>query len=123
MLQGTVLVVDDEEIIRDVATSIIEEFGFRVLVARDGVEALEVFRQRGDEIIAVLLDLTMPRLDGAETFVELRRIRPEVKIILSSGFDGTESVGRFMGEPSVGFIKKPYRPSELIEAVLAIARA
>lgn len=122
--RGTVLVVDDEEIIRDVARNILEEFGYDVILAEDGLKALELFRQHAGEITAVLLDLTMPELDGAETFLELRRIRPDVRVILSSGFDNNDSaIDRFMSEEAVGFIQKPYRPRQLIEKINAVARA
>ena len=66
----------------------------------------------------------MPELDGAETFLELRRIRPDLSVILSSGFDDNDSmIGRFMTEESVGFIQKPYRPAQLVEKVRAVTRA
>ncbi len=122
--RGTILVVDDEEIIRDVARNILEEFGYDVLIATDGRKALEVFRQHAAEITAVLLDLTMPELDGAETFLELRRLKPDVRVILTSGFDNNDSaIERFMSEEAVGFIQKPYRPNQLVEKIRAVARA
>ncbi len=122
--RGTILVVDDEEIIRDVAQNILEEFGYDVVVANDGRKALEVFRRHAAEITAVLLDLTMPELDGAECFLELRRIKPDVRVILSSGFDNNDSaIDRFMTEDGVGFIQKPYRPKQLVEKIRAVARA
>ncbi len=122
--RGTILVVDDEEIIREVAKNILEEFGYDVLIANDGRKALEVFRQNAAEINAVLLDLSMPELDGAEAFLELRRIRPDVRVILSSGFDNNDSaIDRFMTEEGVGFIQKPYRPQQLIDKIRAVARA
>ncbi len=120
---GTVLVVDDEQIIREVARNILEDCGYDVLVAEDGRKALEVFGQHADNITAVLLDLTMPELDGAEAFVELRRIRPDVRVVLSSGFDDNDSmIERFMTEEAVAFLKKPYRPAQLIERIRAVTR-
>ncbi len=121
---GTVLVVDDEEIVRDVACSILENSGYGVLVAENGREALEVFRRRAGEINAVLLDLTMPEIDGAETFIELRRIRRDLPVILSSGFSDNDSVVElFTGQEAVGFIHKPYRAAQLIERVRAVTGA
>jgi len=117
-------VVDDEEIVRDVACSILEDFGYDVLIAEDGRKGLEVFRQHAGEITAVLLDLTMPELDGAETFLELRRMQPDVSVVLSSGFDNNDSmIDRFMTEEAVGFIQKPYRPVQLIERLRAVTRS
>jgi two-component system cell cycle sensor histidine kinase/response regulator CckA len=105
---GTILVVDDEELVRSFAESALEHFGFSVLSASDGVEAVEIFSARHDEINAVLLDLKMPRMDGEETFEELRKIREEVPVILSSGFTEEGSVGRFADKGLAGFIQKPY---------------
>jgi len=117
---GTVLVVDDEETVRTMAKKVLQRGGFVVLTAKDGQEALEVFRNRADEILVVLLDLTMPRLNGEETLQELRRIRPDVKTILSSGYDEQEVANRFAGKGLAGFVQKPYRPRELIRAVRQI---
>ena len=114
---GTVLVVDDEEIVRDVAGSILEDFGYRVLLAEDGLQALEVFEAHQGGIDLVLLDMTMPRLDGAETFRALRGMQPGLRILLSSGFDNEMAVERFASEDAVGFIQKPYRPTDLIDKV------
>jgi CheY-like chemotaxis protein len=82
----TVLVIDDEEMVRSVAVRLLERAGYTVLTGRDGVEGLEVFRERQDEIGAVLLDLGMPRLGGAEVLAELHRLDPRVKAILFTGY-------------------------------------
>ena len=105
---GVILVVDDEETVRITTKLILEKLGFTVLTAEDGRAALEVFRSRVDEIVAVLLDLTMPHLDGEETFRELRRIRPDVRVILCSGYNEQETTNRFAGKGLAGFIQKPY---------------
>ena len=121
---GTILVVDDENIIREVARNILEDCGYDVLIAENGLQAVEVFEQHADEITAVLLDLTMPELDGAEAYIQLRRIRPGVRVVLSSGFDDNDSmIERFMTEEAVGFLQKPYRPAELIERIRAVTRS
>ena len=114
---GVILAVDDEETIRIAAKKILERQGFTVLTAEDGLEALEIFRSRADEIVAVLLDLTMPRLDGEETLRELRRIRPEVRVILSSGYDEEETANRFAGKGLAGFVQKPYGIRPLVEKI------
>jgi len=105
---GTVLLVDDEEAVRTVGARMLEWSGFQVLSAADGDEALAVYRQRADTIVCVLLDLTMPGLSGEETFAELRRVRGDVRVVLSSGYDADEVAGRFEGRGPDGFIQKPY---------------
>ncbi len=112
---GKVLVVDDEPVVREVAEAILSGAGFEVLTARDGVEALEVVRRQGDELVAVLLDLAMPHLDGAETARELRRMCPGIKILLCSGYSEL-AVDQLVASGEVsGFLHKPYRPSALID--------
>jgi len=120
---GTVLVVDDEEHVRTVAKRMLSMYGFDVVTARDGREALDVFRGRASEIILVLLDLTMPRLDGEETFRELRRIRPGVRAVLSSGYNEQEVTNCFAGKGLAGFIQKPYNAIQLIEVVRGVLEA
>jgi PAS domain S-box-containing protein len=114
---GLALAVDDEESVRTLAAAMLDQLGFSVLQAGDGREALQRFRERADEIRVVLLDMTMPHLDGAETFRELRRIRPDVRVILSSGYNRQTATSRFAGKGLAGFIQKPYRLDELREAV------
>ncbi len=110
---GTILLVDDEEMVRSIAGEMLERLGFQVLTARDGVEALEVYQQRHPEIAGVLLDLTMPQMDGEETLRELRKIHPSVRVVLSSGYNKQEITQRFAGKGLAGFIQKPYRLAEL----------
>jgi len=113
---GTVLVVDDEEAVRTLARLTLEGAGFDVLSARDGSEALDVLRDRGDGIVAVVLDMTMPEMGGEETFRELRRRGHGMPVILSSGYHEQHATDRFAGDLA-GFIQKPYRPPQLVEAV------
>ncbi len=110
---GTVLLVDDEEMVRAVAKRMLEHLGFSVLLASDGVEAIEVFRAHLGKIPMVILDLTMPRMDGIETLAALRGISGDVKVMLSSGYSEHEISKRFAGKGFSGFIEKPYRISEL----------
>jgi CheY-like chemotaxis protein len=110
---GTILVVDDEPSVREIATNMLEHLGYSILTAVDGQEALEIYRNREDTIACVLLDLTMPRMDGEETFRELRRIDPEVRVILSSGYNEMDVVGRFAGKGLTAFIQKPYQLATL----------
>jgi len=110
---GTVLLVDDEEMVRSVAKRMLEHLGFDVLLAPDGVEALEIFRARLGTISLVILDLTMPRMDGIETLAALRGISDDVTVMLSSGYSEHEISKRFAGRGFSGFIEKPYRIIEL----------
>ncbi|MBI5593369.1 MAG: cache domain-containing protein [Deltaproteobacteria bacterium] len=111
---GTVLIVDDDEMVCNLCEAMITRAGFKTLTAVDGVHAIEIFRDHVDEINCVLLDLTMPRMDGVAAFSELRRIRPDVRVILSSGFSEQEATERFIGHGLSGFIQKPYQMNELI---------
>jgi PAS domain S-box-containing protein len=114
---GTVLVVDDEETIRETASAMLEAMGFATLTAADGEEGVAVYREHCDEIVAVLLDMTMPRLDGKACFRELRRVNPGVRVILSSGYNEQDATSRFAGQGLAGFIQKPYAPEALREAL------
>jgi len=106
--KGTVLLVDDDPTIRAVGRVMLERMGYTAILASDGREALEVFRARAGEIGAVVLDLTMPGMDGEECFRELRRRRPDLRVILSSGYNEQDVVQRFAGKGLAGFIQKPY---------------
>jgi PAS domain S-box-containing protein len=112
---GKILVVDDEATIRDVARRMLESSGFEVITAADGRDAVEIFKDQGDAIAGVLLDATMPQMDGLETFEELRRVRKDVRVVLSSGYSEQEATQRFTGKGLTGFIQKPYRFDELID--------
>jgi signal transduction histidine kinase/ActR/RegA family two-component response regulator len=111
--EGTILLADDEDSVRTVTRRMLEKLGFQVLLAADGRSALEIFRDHGDEIVCVLLDLTMPRLDGEQAFRAMRRIRPDVKVILSSGYNEQDATQRFAGKGLTGFIQKPYQLAAL----------
>jgi PAS domain S-box-containing protein len=113
---GLVLIVDDERVVREYARESLERSGFEVLIAPDGPEALEMFRERGDEITAVLLDLTMPKMNGHDVLKELRRMRADVRVLLSSGYDERE-VMEGVTTGSTGFIQKPYGSEELVRTL------
>ncbi len=113
---GTVLLVDDEETIRALGSEMLRELGFQVLTAEDGSHALEIFSLR-DDISFVILDLTMPHMDGEQTFRELRRIRPDIKVIMSSGYNELEVTQKFLGKGLSGFIQKPYKLSTIRDII------
>ena len=105
---GTVLVVDDEPTMRVTAARMLEAIGFRVLIAEHGLEALEIFRAQPENIRAVLLDLTMPKLDGDGTFRALRQLRPDLRVVLMSGYNEADAIRKFIGQGLAGFLQKPF---------------
>jgi PAS domain S-box-containing protein len=113
---GTVLLVDDEETVRGIGVEMLKELGFTVITANDGREGVAVFKQH-PEIAFVILDLTMPHMDGEQCFRELRQLRPDVRVILSSGYNEQEVTQRFVGKGLAGFVQKPYKLSMLKEAI------
>jgi CheY-like chemotaxis protein len=115
--EGTILVVDDEAHIRGVATRALEHAGFTVLTAADGQEAVAVFREHAQTVRAVLLDLTMPHLDGAATMLQLRQIQPDVRVVLSSGYTEEDATRRFSDRDLVGFLQKPYTLEDLVSTI------
>ena len=120
---GLVLLVDDDDGVRRAARMILELFGFDVVEARDGREALRVFAPRATDIVAVLLDMTMPEMGGEETFRELRRLRDDVPVILSSGYNEVEATRRFTSKGLAGFLQKPFTSKELGEKLSAALAA
>jgi signal transduction histidine kinase/ActR/RegA family two-component response regulator len=115
--EGTVLVVDDEPMVRDVAEAILRRQGLTVVTATDGEDAVRVFSADPDRFAVVLLDLTMPRLSGAEAFRQIRAIRPEASVILMSGYSEEEAGGRFAGKGLAGFLEKPFSTQGLSAAI------
>jgi len=117
-----VLIVDDETLLRRAARQIIEHYGYTALEAEDGHAAIRLFQERASDIAIVLLDMTMPGLSGEDTFRELRRIRPDACVILSSGYNELEATRRFSGAELTAFLQKPYTAEQLAEC-LAGAKA
>jgi CheY-like chemotaxis protein len=118
--KATVLLVDDEEMIREAAAAALESIGLEILVAADGREALEIVRREGLKVDVVLMDLTMPHMDGREAFQAIRRICPHMPVILSSGYNEHESVQAFMGRGLAAFLQKPYTLRSLEQTVLEV---
>ena len=112
---GTVLIVDDEEALCAVVEQMLDRMGFSVLTASNGQEALKVFHQHANEIVCVLLDLTMPYMDSLEAFNAMKRLDQGVTVILCSGYNEQESTQRFAGKGLSGFIQKPYDMTVLRE--------
>ena len=117
--EGLVLAVDDEPSVLGVATRILRAHGYRVLAAADGLEALELFRAHAGEIAVVLLDRSMPRLDGLGTLERLRELDRELPVVLTSGFDERELLARLAADPRVLYLAKPYSVESLAAAIAA----
>jgi len=110
-----VLIVDDEDSVRSVSKRMLQLNGFEVLVARDGKEGIEVSSQNGDRIDIVLLDMTMPRMGGEEVLKQIRIARPEMRVVLMSGYTRREA-GALLGDGSItGFLQKPFTFAQLKE--------
>jgi len=117
--QGCVLLVDDEETLRALGQAMLERLGFEVVLASDGREALERYQEHRDHIDLVMLDLTMPRMDGEEAFRQLRQVNPEVRVVLCSGYTEQDVTARFAGKGLAGFIQKPYTLQDLSDRLKA----
>jgi two-component system cell cycle sensor histidine kinase/response regulator CckA len=115
--EGRILLVDDEEAVREMIGEMLEQEGFEVLRAEDGAQGVAIFDANRGRIDVVLLDLSMPGLSGEETFRRLRRIDPGVRVILSSGYDGNEARERFGASAPFAFLQKPYRPDQLLAEI------
>jgi len=114
--RGIVLVVDDEEIVREVATDILNSGGYEVMSVDDGDRAVDVIKNNPG-VQVVILDIIMKRMNGKETFQAIKKIRPELRVLLSSGYDQQGPVGEIMGMGADGFIQKPYNLEELVGSV------
>lgn len=119
----TVLVVDDEAIVRQIVKVALERAGHKVIVAESGEAAIEIFRSAPGRVGLILLDWKMPGMDGTEALRVLRKIAPDVKVIVSSGLSQPDTAYHFRETPVAGYLQKPYRMSELTDLVNAILKA
>jgi PAS domain S-box-containing protein len=117
---GLALVVDDEETVRAVTARTLESLGFTPLTACDGAEGVRVFREHAGALRLVLLDLTMPHMDGEEAYREFYRINPDVPVVLMSGFTEKDTIDRFAGKRLAGFIQKPFDRKRLQAKVRSV---
>ena len=115
--QGTVILVDDEEIILDVGQGMLEKIGYRVLAAGSGQDAVDVYKKQKDEIILVILDMIMPGMGGRETYERLKAINGDVKVLLSSGYSINGQAQTILNRGCSGFIQKPFTMEELSRKV------
>jgi len=118
VVSGKILLVDDEEIIRNVGVRMLETLGYQVMTACDGQEALSVYSQNKDDIACIILDLTMPVMDGEEAYDELLKLNPDVRVIIASGYSEAELSTMFSGKETIEFIQKPFK----IDAISSIIK-
>ena len=116
------MLVDDEPTVRAVGKRMLERLGFEVLTAVDGQEAVELFRNRSDDVDCVVMDLTMPHLDGREALAELQYIRSDVKVIISSGY-GESALSDLHNRGVAGLLCKPYQFQELADTLRQVLTA
>jgi CheY-like chemotaxis protein len=113
----TILVVDDEPMVKDLARDVLKRYGYTVLTAGGGGEAIETFRKRSGEIDAVILDMVMPAMEGREVFRRLQEIKPGVKVIVSSGYSHDRDADDLFEQGARSFVQKPFRIAELVRVV------
>ncbi len=113
----TILLVDDEKIIIDVSCVLLKALGYEVISAMSGQEAIEIIKDKQDRVDMVILDMMMPDMEGGETLVRLKEIKPELKILLSSGYSMEDGAEEFLKRGCDGFIQKPYDMNHLSKKI------
>jgi PAS domain S-box-containing protein len=117
---GTILLVDDERVILEVGLPILESLGYRVIVAQNGQEALDIYKVKRDQIDLVILDMVMPGLSGEEVFNQMRKINPRVKVLLSSGYSINDKAKEILDKGCSGFIQKPFNVKKMSHKITEI---
>ncbi len=119
----TILIVDDEELMREVSSIMVEEKGGSVITAVDGIDAVDVFAENQDKISAVFMDVSMPRMNGYEAYLEIRKLSPTVPVLIVSGLKMMPEVQKLQASNEIDFLSKPFHEVELIKALnKALAR-
>ena len=116
----TVLLVEDESIVLDVSREWLEAMGYRVLTARDGKEAIEIYKNNRDKIDLVILDMVMPRMGGGEAYDKMKEISPNVKVLLSSGYSVEGQAKEILARGCDALIQKPFRMRELVQKMRGV---
>jgi len=116
----TILIVDDHETIWDFLIEALQRLGYSVLLAENGLDAIEIYKENPNEVDMVLLDMVMPKLGGHQTFYKIREIDPEAKILLSSGYVSEDEVNDLLEQGAKGFLPKPHRISLMAKSVRKI---
>ncbi len=117
---GTVLFVDDEEVVMEVGRELLEALGYRVLTGEDGKEAIEIYKKNQDDIDCVVLDMVMPTMGGGEAYDRMKEINPDIKVLLSSGYSIDGEATEILKRGCNGFIQKPFKMNELAEKIREI---
>ncbi|MCK4785051.1 MAG: response regulator, partial [Desulfobacteraceae bacterium] len=117
---GTLLLVDDEEVVLEVSRELLEALGYRVLTGKDGKEAVETYKKKQDDIDCVVLDMVMPTMGGGEAYDRMKEINPDIKVLLSSGYSIDGEATEILKRGCNGFIQKPFRMNELAEKIREI---
>ena len=111
--RGKVLVVDDEDVVRDILCDILKELGYNPIAAEDGERAVAIYEKKWQSIDVVFLDMIMPGMNGEETFLELKKINPDVKVIVCTGYTEEGPIQEMMSKGAVALIKKPFRMDDI----------
>ena len=117
---GTILLIDDEKMILDVGIELLEELGYKVQSAMRGQEAIDLFKRDRGKIDLVIMDMIMPGMSGGETFDRLKKIDPDIKVLLSSGYSINSQAAKILQRGCDGFIQKPFNMNQLAEKVQRI---
>lgn len=118
----TILLVDDEEYVRDVAKRQLQRLGYKAVTAGDGIEAIDIYKKKKKKIDLVLLDMVMPNLAGKETYRELKNINPDIKVVLISGFSQNDKATQTLKEGALAFIQKPFKLYELSKVLARVLK-
>jgi CheY-like chemotaxis protein len=116
----SILIIDDEPVIREVAGDILSSYGYRVQLAADGEEGVRMYKKQDPRSDLVILDMIMPRKGGRETFLKLKKINPDIKVLFSTGYSQNEKVNEIIALGVSGFIQKPYQVNDLLSKVREI---
>ena len=114
---GQILLVDDEELIRVTGKYSLNEMGYDVLLAGNGIEAVDIFKEKFAEIDLVVMDMIMPEMNGREAFYKMKEIDPNCKIIISSGFTKDDNLKKLKEDGLLGFIQKPFKEYEMSKLI------
>ena len=123
-LEGTILIVDDQEMVRTMVADLLGGMNYNVLTAEDGLDAVQMLKEikedkssERQDVDLIILDMILPKIDGKETYKRLREIDPEIKVVLSTGYDVNNKVNEVLSDGAVGFIQKPYHIDKLLGIV------
>lgn len=116
--EKTILIIDDESVIRASTSAMLMDLGYKALLAEDGEQGVEIFKKRCAEIDLVIMDIIMPRMGGIEAFEKIKEIDPDVKVIVTSGFPRDDRFDVFVEGGAVAVLKKPYRRQTMAELLI-----